>query len=144
MGYISNDMKRYNYLLGEMESAYHEAAQKLHLSDSALKILYAICDNGESCLLQNICTHTGLSKQTVNSALRRLETESILYLESASGKSKNVVLSEKGKRLAKQTAFRIIQIENDIFASWKKEEVEQYLELTERFLNTLKRKTKEL
>lgn len=44
---ISKEMKRYNYFIGEMEAAYHEAALSMGLSDSAMKILYAICDSGE-------------------------------------------------------------------------------------------------
>ena len=41
---ISKEMKRYNYLVGEIDAVYHEASLKLGLSDSALNILYAICD----------------------------------------------------------------------------------------------------
>ena len=52
-------LRRYNYLFGETEAAYHEAFLKLGLSDSAMKILYAICDSGDSCLLQEICRRSG-------------------------------------------------------------------------------------
>ena len=48
---ILKKLKRYNYLIGETEATYHEISLKLGLSDSAMKILYAICDNGKSCLL---------------------------------------------------------------------------------------------
>ena len=39
---ISRDMKRFNYLVGETDAAYHEAAQKLGLSDSVMQIFYII------------------------------------------------------------------------------------------------------
>lgn len=142
--YPSKELKRCNYLLGELDRAYHEAALKLGLSDSAMKILYAICDEGESCMLQTICIHTGLSKQTVNSALRKLEEESIIYLETVGAKSKRVYLSEKGKQLSEKTALRIMQMEDDIFTSWKKEDVEKYLELLEQFLAALRSRTEHL
>ncbi len=141
---ISKEMKRYNYLIGEMEAAYHEAALKLGLSDSAMRILYAICDNGEGCPLQDISIYTGVSKQTINSAIRKLEKESIVYLKPFDLKSKSVYLTEKGRKLADKTAFRILQMEDRIFASWRKEEVEKYLELTERFLVCLKENIAEL
>ena len=32
---ISKEMKRYNYLIGEIEATYHEAALKLGLSDNS-------------------------------------------------------------------------------------------------------------
>lgn len=142
--FVSQDMKRYNYLLGELDATYHEASLKLGLSDSAMKILYAICDYGEGCMLQDICTSTGLSKQTINSSLRKLEAESILYLESVNAKSKKVILSEKGKELTQKTALRLHQMENEIFSSWNREEVKTYLDLTERFLVDLKNKINEL
>lgn len=141
---ISMEMKRFNYLISEIDSVYHEAALKLGLSDSAMSILYAICDNGEGCLLQEICFYTGISKQTINSALRKLEKEGIVYLELLNAKSKKVYLTDKGKKLAEKTAFRVLQMEDEIFASWKKEDVEKYLELTESYLVHLKEKINEL
>ena len=35
-------------------------------------------------------------------------------------------------------------MENDIFASWPREDVEQYLELTERFLLDLRERAKKI
>lgn len=142
--YTSSEMKRFNYLLGETEAAYHDVSLRLGLSDSAMKILYAICDRGESCLLQEICRSSGLSKQTVNSAIRKLEGAGILRLEQAGAKSKRVCLTEAGKTLAGQTALRMIRMENEIFASWPKEDVETYLALTERFLTNFREKAAEL
>ena len=140
--YCSKDMKRLNYLVSEIDATYHELALKLGISDSVMTILYTICDNGESCPLQGICHRSGVSKQTINSAIRKLEAAGIVYLEQASAKSKTVCLTEEGKLFAQQTAIRIITAENEIFASWSKEDVNQYLELTARFLTAIKEKTK--
>lgn len=142
--YSSKDMKRFNHLLGEIEGVYHHISYKLGLSDSAMTILYTICDNGDSCPLQDICHRSGLSKQTINSALRKLEAEGIVYLEVMGVKNKNVCLTEKGIHLAKGTAIRVLQAENEILASWQREDVKMYLELTERFLLALREKAKEL
>ena len=43
---------------------------------------------GDSFLLSDICRNTGLHKQTVNSAIRKLESESIIYLEVVDGKAR--------------------------------------------------------
>ena len=142
--HISHALKRYNYLFGETDAVYHEISLKLGLSDSAMKILYTICDNGTSCLLQDICKYSGLSKQTVNSALRKLEAEGIIYLESAGGKNKKVCLTKSGETLAGRTAQKILQAEDDIFASWPQEDVQKYLELTETFLLALREKSKSI
>lgn len=142
--YTSKEMKRFNYLLGETEAIYHEVSLRLGLSDSAMKVLYTICDNGGSCLLQEICRRSSLSKQTLNSAIRKLEREGVLYLESTGGRVKKVCLTDEGETLVSRTALRIIKMENAIFSFWPKEDVETYLELTERFLLDLKKKAKEL
>ena len=142
--YSSKELKRFNYLLGEIDAAYHEMSLKLGISDSAMKILYAICDSGESCLLQEIVRRCGLSKQTVNSSIRKLENEGIVYLENVSAKAKKVCLTDSGKNLANKTAFHVMALENSIFASWTPDEVQTYLNLTERFLNDVREKKNDL
>lgn len=139
---ISKEMKRYNYLVGEIDAVYHEMSLKLGLSDSAMQILYTICNNGDSCPLQDICSLSGMLKQTVNSAIRKMEAEGVVYLEAMGAKHKNVCLTKEGKELAERTVIRVIEAENNIFASWSRSDREKYLELTERFLNELREKGK--
>lgn len=142
--YIEEEMKRFNYLTTEIDAAYHEAAWKLGLSDSAMQILYIICNYGDQCLLNDITRLSGISKQTINSALRKLEREHIVYLESSIGRKKKVILTDEGKELIKKTVLPLIQIENEIFGSWTKKERDIYLELTQRYLLSFKEKIKEL
>ncbi|MDE6602939.1 MAG: winged helix-turn-helix transcriptional regulator [Lachnospiraceae bacterium] len=134
----SKPLKRYNYLVSEIDAVYHEISQKLGISDSVSIVLYTICDLGDPCPLKSICRSSGISKQTINSALRKLEAEGILYLEPDGHKAKTVCLTEKGRALADRTAGKIIEMENDIFSSWAEEDVNLYLELTERYLRDLK------
>ncbi len=142
----SRDIKRFNHLISETDAAYHEMALKLGLSDSAMQILYTICSGGDgrSCLLKDICHLTGLSKQTIHSAIRKLEQCEILRLEMVGGKQKRVLLTEKGCRLATHTAIKIIEAENRIFDGWPKEDVETYLNLTRRYLEDFRREIRKL
>ena len=139
---ISTELKNCNLYVEEIEAAYHEIAFKLNISDSAMKILYAICENGESCLLRDICRHSGLNKQTVNSALRKLEKKDIIFLVNASTKTKEVFLTDKGKEFVRNTIFRIIEMEDNIFSSWSKEDIETYTRLSKKFANDLKERVK--
>lgn len=142
---LSKDMKRFNYLANEIDYAYHEAALKLHLSDSAMLILYAICSGGKEYYpLCNIYNLSGISKQTLNSALRKLESEDIVYLKLSGKKKKLIYLTEKGKDVVSSTVVRLIEIENMIFNSWTKDEQNIYLELTQRYLSDFKEKIKYL
>lgn len=131
---FSKERKRYNYLLSETDAAYHEASIRFGLPDSSMIVLYTILDTGDPCPLRDICRYAGISKQTINSALRRLEADGMIYLENTDGKNKTVYLTDKGRKLAERTAAKVIAIENDIFASWDTEDVDRYLLLTERYL----------
>ena len=136
------NVKRFTYLASEIDAAYHEAARKLGLSDSALSILYTICLNGGSCPLGDIVSLSGISKQTINSALRKLEGSGVV--ETWGGKKKQVRLTEGGAALAQDSAMRILKIENEIFDSWSDAEQESYIALTERYLSAFKGKIEEL
>ena len=113
--YRSPALKRLNCLLSEMDAAYHEAAQRQGQNDSTSRILYALCELGSPASLRAVCESTGLSKQTVNSALRKLEADGILYLEPSGARSKRVCLTEAGLRVADATAGRLICSQKTFF-----------------------------
>ena len=133
-------MNRFNSLITQTDSIYREAAFKLGLTYSAMMVLYAVLNNGGSCPISDICAF-GINKQTVNSALRKLETEAVVFLEA---RRKNVRLTENGMALAEKTILKIINIENEIFASWTKNERETYIELTKRYMNQLSEKVSKI
>lgn len=136
-------MQRFNCLTTEIESAYHEAAMKLGMSDSAMVILYTLLSCKGECMLSDIISYSGISKQTVNSAVHKLEKEEVIYFESV-GRRRKIYLSDLGEKLAKATVGQIIDIENDIFSSWSKEERETYIKLTQKYLSDFTERTKEL
>ena len=107
-------------------------------------MLYTICNNGEGCQIGDICRLSGISKQTINSALRKLEAEGIVYLEASGRRKKRVCLTEQGRKLAEETVVKLIEIENGILDSWSRQELEQYLELTRRYLDSFRAKVREL
>ena len=137
-------LRRFNYLMKEIDAAYHEAALKLGVTDSAMMILYTVYDNGGSCPLSEICGMSGISKQTINSALRSLERDGALRLESYSGRRKQVILTESGREFAERTVALVLAAENDIFSEWSEQERETYLRLTQRYLDSFREKTKNI
>ena len=139
-----NEVKGINYLHSEINNVFHEMSQQMGLSDSVSCILYTICNFGDSCLLTDIINMTGIPKQTVNSALRKMEGDGYLQLETTQTRRKKVVLTEAGKLLTQNTAEQMIRMENEIYASWTEEERQLHLVLTQRYLDQLKEKAKEL
>lgn len=136
----NQNITRYRKAIGEIDALYHELALKHCLSDSADAILYAICSNGDRCSLKDIVLFSGVSKQTVNSSLRKLEREGLIYLQLVNGKSKEAVLTEKGKDKCRDTVAKLVAIENKLLSKvWSEEEFIAYIELTEKYTRDLKR-----
>lgn len=126
-------VRKVNCLSNDMNSLYHQAARKLGMADSVLIVLYAVYEKDGRCRLCDICTENGISKQTVNSAIRKLEEERVLYLERDGAKTKRVCLTEKGKAYAERTVARLYEAECNVFEAWDKDEFEQYLRLMEKY-----------
>ena len=78
----------YNAIESLIGCAYHEAALKMHLADSELCILYTLHTHGPGCLQSTLYKETGLTKTTVNSALKKLEKGGTLYLTPGPGRVK--------------------------------------------------------
>lgn len=127
-----------NYLASEIDALYHQASRKLGISDSVSRVLYTIYDAGESCLLSEIYKKSGISKQTVNSAIRQLEGEGILYLEPYQGRSKRVVVTEQGRALLEKTAARIYEAESQALSTWSEADIGAYISFLERALRDLR------
>lgn len=140
---ITMKLRRFNYLVGETGGLYHIAAQKLGLSDSAMAVLYALCSEGK-CGISDVCRLMSLSKQTVNSALRKLESDDIVKLEALDGKHKLITLTPKGGRLVKKTTARLIEAENRVFDGWSESERSEYLRLTEKYLVDFRQEVEKL
>lgn len=140
----SSEMRRLTHLIGETDAAYHEAAVKLGLSDSAMQILYTLLACGGRCPLRKVCLLTGLSKQTLHSAVHKLVKEGMLLVEASGAKSKSLRFTEAGERLAACTVAQVIAAENRILANWRPEEVQQYLVLTQRYLEEFRVEMREM
>lgn len=130
---------RINWLTEKIDSLYHRAARELGVSDSVLFVLYMTYINKERCPLHDIYMLSGISKQTINSAIRRLENEGAIFLEKNSGKAKTVCLTEQGRRYAKQTAAKLFEAECSAFQSWSEEELSLYLTLMEKHNASLRK-----
>lgn len=144
MEHTKDAWKRYNYLSSEISAIYHETAVKLGLSDSALNILYAVCENKGRCPQSEVCRLTGVSRQTINSAIRKLERDGVIVLEPGAGRNTIVCLTEAGERVVEEKIRPIIEAENAIYALWSEEERWEYLRLTQQYRDELKKRLNHL
>lgn len=141
---VCQQNKRLNMLLAETDAVYHEAAKRMGLADSDMKILYTLCHLGQQAPLADVIRLSGISKQTVNSALRKLEKQEVLFLQNANGRRKLVCLTNIGRQLAEKTVLRLIEMENEAMLNWTDQETALYIELTQRFLQDFKEQIQKL
>ena len=137
-------LHRINYLIAETNALYHQASLKLGISDSAMRVLYTIYDHGESCLLGDVYKLSDMNKQTVNSAIRKLEREGVVFTRQNSGRTKTVCLTDKGKVTVEKTAARLAEMELSAFSSWTQEEINSYIGFMEKFAACFRKQVKEI
>lgn len=73
-----------------------------------------------------------------------MEQAGYLYLKPGTGRNTCVFLTEKGEELMKNTAHRLIAIENAIFESWSPEEQQLFMKLNRDFAAKFTEETKAL
>lgn len=129
----------YTRLSGEIDSLYHEFAVKMGISDSVLNILYTICEKGGQCLQSELSKLSGINRQTINSAIRKLEKDGIVYLKQGHGLNTIVCLTEKGKEFSSERIYPILEIEKNIWNEWTAEEQQQYLMFTRQYHDALEK-----
>ena len=139
-----NEIHRINYLTSEMEALYHQASLKLGITDSVSNVLNTIYDEGGGCLLSDVYKKSGISKQTVNSAIRGLEADQILYLEQHTGRAKKIILTDKGKDYVRKTVARLYEAEVRAFDTWQEEEIDTYIRLMEKYADCIRRQIDKL
>lgn len=128
-----------NCLTSDLNALYHQAARKLGVPDSVLITVYEVYEKGDGCLLSDIYKDSGVSKQTINSAIRNLEQRDILFLEQASGRMKRIRLTEKGQEFVTRTASRLSAAECNAFDGWTAEELELHVRLMTRYNQAFRR-----
>lgn len=128
------EVNEFNRVYKELDDLYHDIALKLGLSDSALTIFYAICELGDGCLQKDICDQSFCSKQTINSSIRKLEREGILYLQRGKGKNMHIYLTEQGREFVERRVQPAIDMENRAFLALTPEERSEFLRLSRKYV----------
>ena len=136
---------RYKDRIAELNKLYkrnnelcRNMAVAVNLSETTLWILYFLRYDGVH-TQRDLCNVSFQPRQTVNSAIKKLESEGYIALSFSDTNRKNkiVTLTETGEELARQTADRILEAEERTFSAMTKAEIEQLLTLYNKYLTTL-------
>lgn len=130
-------LQRFNRIWDRVNAAFHKASDRMGLADSELTILYMLCDYQRPFSQCEIIQLTGLSKQTVNSSVRRMEKAGWLVLGERSNRHRKMTLTEKGHEIVREKVLPFMDLEAGIFDQWTEEERETFLGLMERYETSL-------
>ena len=125
----SRELKENNRIYREMESIYHEICVKAGISDTDFIVLYSIVEFEDGCCQRKIAKQYSISRQTVNSSVKKLVQNGCVVLESGKGHDKQIVLTEKGKAMAKQKIIPVMEAEAGVFMHMTEEERKKLLRL---------------
>ena len=130
-------IREFNRLYKELDDLYHNLALRQGLSDSASIILYALYLLGDGCLQRDICDLSYISKQTINSSIRRLEQDGYLYLQPGRGRDMHICLTPEGRRLVEEKAAPVAAMEERAFSGMPQDQ-QALLRLTHAYLARLR------
>ncbi len=135
---ISKSLSEYNRIFRENDELYRDLAKRCGLSDAAFWILYVLRADSDGITQSEICAALYLPKQTVNSALKKMEFDGVIELtQQNNARSKSISLTEKGLALAERTVDRVIAAEEAAFSAMSEEERARMLALFRRYTDHL-------
>ena len=128
--HLSKKMLELNEIMKDTDDLYRNLAKKFKMSDCMIWILYILREDDRSVTQSDICNMMYMPKQTVNSSLKKLESEGYIeFLNINDKRSKQVCLTEKGVDLANNTVDIIISKENNALSKMDKEEQALFINL---------------
>ena len=136
--------REYGSLYRSSNELYHHIAMKMGLSGSAFDILYALDGLGDGCLQKDVCAASGMTKQTVNTSVHKLERVGAVELRVERGRGTHLHLTETGRKLVEACIRPVVDAEEAAFAALSPEECEELLRLTRAYLDHLRAKAEAL
>ena len=138
---LAEGIMEFNKVAREINAAYHTASMKMRISDSERDILYILSQQPVS--QRDICSMTGISKQTVNSSVQKMIKQGLL--NPLTGEKKELLsLTQEGILHVSKTVDKLIRVENKIFASWSEQEQQSFLSLNNKYLEMFKKELEDL
>ena len=137
-------LARFNALMNEFETFYHEIAIKCGLSDSGYEILRTLMILGEGCTQTNIYKNCYLNKQTVNSSVKQLVNKGLIFLEQGKGREYKIFLTDSGREYIDRKIQPVESAENEIFEELTEDEYNEMIRLTEKYLNSFRKKIQKI
>ncbi|MCI8587342.1 MAG: MarR family transcriptional regulator, partial [Clostridia bacterium] len=130
----------------EFDELYHKLAVNYNLSDSSFFILYYLYEAKEPCTQKEICDNWYFNKQTINSAIKKLEDIGYITRNNVDNNRPNrkILLTKLGIEIAEKTVAKIMKIEDIAFSKISEEELDHTIKLLQESLSFFKEEVEKL
>ena len=137
-GSQGQELREFNRLYKRLDDLYHSLSLKMGMSDSTFMILYTIAELGDGCSQKEICEQVYVSKQTINSSIRKLEKEGTIRLEKGDrGRELHIRLTETGKKTLQDKIYPVMEAENRAFIYMSAKDRAEFLRLSRLYVNAM-------
>ena len=114
----------------ENADIYRRMAKQMNMTDTVMWALYTLRIEPGEITQSRMCEFLHEPKQTVNSALKKMEADGLITLQSgANRRTKTIRLTDVGLALAQKTSDRVMETEQKALAQFSEEEVNQLFSL---------------
>lgn len=126
----------FDRLYRRTDRLYYEMARDCGVPETAYWLMYAIFSQGGQMPVKDISDFYGYSKQTVNSALRNLESKGMVKTSFCEGsrKAKQVSFTELGKQLVDEKIVPANKAERRAFQVLTEPEQAELLRLIDKYI----------
>lgn len=131
----SKPIQAYCACLHEWNAAYEDYAKSVDLNFTSLSILSALYET-ENCTQKMLCEQCFLPKQTVNTAVTAFYKKGWIRMQELpeDRRNKTIHFTEEGQREAERIMQKVRESERQAMGGLSKEEREQLLSLTRRYV----------
>lgn len=136
-------LKEYNSSFKECNEIYRKIAAKLGISESEFMVLYALVEIN-AVRQKDIVDYFSISKQTINSAVKKLVRNQIVELKQAKGREMQIILTPAGKIFTQEKMAPIVNCEKKALAAMGKKESQELVRLTKMYLENFKGQIKQI
>lgn len=131
---------RYNQLCRGYDDIYRQAAMQAGISFVPYYILVMICSTDGPHTQSDIQHFSFYPKQTINSAVMRLQELGYVELHPE-GRRKNLVLTPAGEAFCARRVYPVLQAEQESFSALTPQEQEMLLSTTEKHIRLFRQQS---
>lgn len=134
-----NYLKEYKALFWESDGLYNSFMEHFGLSTSESMILFCISEGIDT--QSAICKKLYMPKQTVHSAIKKLEKAGIVVVsdQKSKDKTKKIILTDVGYKAYKEKVYPLDEVECEAFEKLDKDEQREMVRITAKYNGLLRK-----